>query len=347
MATYEGKLTDLMDMGYPREQARRALDISDGDLEQAIGFLLMGDESQRGFDVGSLMEDSFRGSLLSASGLSGRSSPSALIGGTVAGGLVDEDAVREIMLMGYSKQLATEALNISGGDIDQAVSFLLMGESKSGFLITERPRSDSEDADVALAAALQREELENMQSSQPSTHVAPPQRSATFSNPANNPRMVATNGSVESFPSSIPATHFCSCVFASQFLRGGTVNSAFLDSALRAGVDMMQREQDSGQYNVANNDWSVGHILKYCGKQYLGITAVYDERKEEPKQGVFSVHDLQHSLGIRKLLATCRNEQAGRMWHVLVLDSTDQSFCICLPPKGSANKFWYFDAKKR
>ena len=374
MATYNAKLTDLMAMGYGREQATKALDISDGDVEQAIGFLLLGDESQRGFDVGSILEDSFRGSLRLTSGFPSDSSSSfsarerrshaggsstcdtsSVVSSSAALTTIDEDySIREIMKMGYTKQLASEALSISGGDLNQAVSFLLMGESKSGFLITERQRSDSEDADAALATALQREELEQMQSppivaSIPAPALSVQDTSAATrlpADPANNPRMVATRRSVDSFPTNPSSTiRFVSCVFASQFLRGGTVNSSFLDSALRAGFDMMQREQQSESNN--GDDWSIGKILQTCGKLFLGIATIVDERRDEPKQGVFINHDLSHSLGIRKILATCRNEQKGTKWQVLVLDSGDQSFCICLPPKGSANKFWYFDAKKR
>ena len=53
-------------------------------------------------------------------------------------------------------------------------------------------------------------------------------------------------------------------------------------------------------------------------------------------------HDLQHQLGVRKLLAKCRNEQPEG-WQVLLLQLKADCFTICLPPKGTKNKFWYLD----
>ena len=81
----------------------------------------------------------------------------------------------------------------------------------------------------------------------------------------------------------------------------------------------------------------------------LGVAAA--EIEENPKQGVFLESELSHPWGIRKTLAKCRNEQKGREWQILIMESVSmrsrECVCVCLPPKGSMNKFWCLDLKPR
>ena len=44
------KIQALLAMGYSEGKCTTALKVAGGDMEQAVGFLLMGDKSQRGFD---------------------------------------------------------------------------------------------------------------------------------------------------------------------------------------------------------------------------------------------------------------------------------------------------------
>jgi hypothetical protein len=41
-------------------------------------------------------------------------------------------------------------------------------------------------------------------------------------------------------------------------------------------------------------------------------------------------------------MATCRNQQEAG-WQIILVELKNDFFCICLPPKGSANKFWFLD----
>lgn len=346
MSVDETKVTEITSMGYTREQGIQALRVSQGNAEHAVEFLLISDESKREL-LGALdgHDDSFSfrgddghlGASSSASQGHNHASTSIPIPSTRQHhhnhSEEQEHNLGEIIQMGYCRKSALNALRIADGELTQAVSFLLMGESRNGFITNEELN------DGALAGALQQ------QGGEPSTSTSTSssgRRTSLLHMPANIPKMVATYKSIFTYPrGGTPASPFCSGVAASKFLRGGTVHSEFLDDVLHSGVDMMIRENPL-------DSWGVDLVLQHCGRQFLGITAVIDERKDEPKQGVFLTHDLHHTLGIRKLLATCRNEQTGSNWSVLILETSSlETFCICLPPKGSSNKFWYFDHKPR
>ena len=89
----------------------------------------------------------------------------------------------------------------------------------------------------------------------------------------------------------------------------------------------------------------MGTILKKYGKSNLNIEAITDD--DEPKACVFLPNDLNQTLGIRKQIALCRNQQ-GAGWQVLILEIPQmESICIALPPKGTKNKFWYLDFQPR
>jgi hypothetical protein len=362
MSFDETKVTEILSMGYTRELAIQALRVAQGDAEQAMEFLLISDESRREL-LGALEshEDSFclrdDDDHLRASSSAGpgpgqshastntASTPTPTTGQHNHSHNHSEELehnVGEIIQMGYGRQSAFDALRIAHGDVTQAVSFLLMGESRNGFIANEELN------DAALAGALQQQGGGQSTATTAAATTSPSGRNASLLHmPANIPKMVATHKSILTYPrGGNPASPFCSCVAASKFLRGGTVHSEFLDDVLHSGVDMMIRETET---NGPLNSWGVDLVLQHCGRQFLGITAVIDEHKDQPKQGVFLAHDLHHTLGIGKLLATCRNEQTGSNWSVLILETSSslETFCICLPPKGSLNKFWYFDHKPR
>jgi hypothetical protein len=385
MSVDETKVTEIMAMGYTREQAIQALRVSLSDERQAVEFLLISDESKRNLlgalndheDSFSLREDDAHlgasPSPSSAGQYQGHSHSHAITStgtGTSPGtghhnsnnnrnsnnnhnrnhnhSEEQEHNIGEVVQMGYSRQSAFDALRIAHGDVTQAVSFLLMGESRNGFITNEELN------DAALAGALQQQRGEpsaatttTASASASASATSLGRRTSLLHMPANIPKMVATHKSILTYPrGGTPASPFCSCLAASKFLRGGTVHSEFLDDVLQSGVDMMIRETET---NGPLDSWGVDLVLQHCGRQFLGITAVIDERKDEPKQGVFLDHDLRHTLGIGKLLATCRNEQTGSNWSVLILETSSslETFCICLPAKGSSNKFWYFDHKPR
>jgi hypothetical protein len=197
-----------------------------------------------------------------------------------------------------------------------------MGESKAGFMVEEE--------DTALARALQESELREAKQRPESAMYHP----NSMNSSSIAPKMVVT----QSFLTTPGASPFCTCVAASRFLTGGVVTSEFLNSILQGGIEMFRKTS-------GNSDYDVQKVLKKFGKKELGIEAII-HGDLEPKVGIFMEHDLHHTMGLRSLLTQCRNEQPVG-WQVLLLESQFESFCICLPPKGTKNKFWYLDFTPR
>jgi Holliday junction resolvasome RuvABC DNA-binding subunit len=184
----------------------------------------------------------------------------------------------------------------------------------------------------------------------------------------NVPRMVVTNVSIlnvvinDSTRDAVSV--FCAVMAASKFYQGGKVNSDFLNSIVDEGISLCARVDEEHNAtgpshavssNINNNarwatheSWSVLRVLVTTGSD-LGIAAA--EMDENPKQGFFLESDLEHPFGVRKVLAKCRNEQRGTEWQIIILETTSSSgrdcVTICLPPKGSTNKFWCLDVQPR
>jgi len=320
-------ISELMAMGFSRDEADRALKIAHGDLEQAVGFLLMGEHSRSGFEH---IRKSINAGDVRDQGISlRRTENGSFTFGSDGVASSSGSNLEELVGMGYDRRHAEQALSVSGGDMDQAINFLLMGESRSEFI----PQSDSSlsrnaeqnnDTDLSLATALQQEEL-NQQIRQPESGMYRP----TSTHRGEVPRMVAT----DSFLTTPGSGPFCTCVAASIFLDGGFITAESLNSMLQGGIELFRKAN--------GNTKSIDKILSKFGKSRLGIEAVA-KNDEEPKQGVFMEHDLKHNVGLRKLIAQCRIQQEAG-WGILLLETDTDSFCIAMPPKGTTNKFWYFD----
>jgi hypothetical protein len=347
---------ELMDMGYSQTQANKALEVAHGDLEQAVGFLLMGEQSRAGFDhineslnLGSLRDPSVNlGSLpeqsVTVGGGNGNGHNSFAFGSdsnharppppqSSTQAAPASSNVQEMMSMGYSSQQAQQALAVSHGDLDQAINFLLMGESRTGFLMElESSFSVNDDGDLAFAAALQHAELSSNQ--QPHRPESAMYHASGMRNDANVPKMVAT----QSFLMTPEAGPFCTCMAASKFLNGGVMTSEGLNDMMQGGTELYRKTS-------GNSEYSIEKVLKKFGKSNLKIEAVV-KGEEEPKNGVFMEHDLKHNTGLRTLMAQCRMEQETG-WGVILLETQTDSFCLTLAPKGSKNKFWLFDFTPR
>jgi hypothetical protein len=192
---------------------------------------------------------------------------------------------------------------------------------------------------------------------------------------------------------------FCAIVAASKFYQGGMVNSDFLNAILTEGIAFGNRivggggagvsrgvttQSQQGDYDTA---WSVARVLSTMattttttttttrttsssnntttspwGSVAMMTMVIHAAVEENPKSGIFLPSDLNHGHGLRKALATCRNEQEGTQWQIVILeitittattttttDTTAIRDCvtICLPPKGTLNKFWCLDIQPR
>lgn len=313
-----------MSMGYSHIQAKEALDVAGGDMEQAVGYLLMSDKSRRNLGQGLCPMPTTEVAVGELLDPPLQTDPST----------IEDIQLREIVEMGYSEEVARNAVRVANGDVNQAINYLLMDESRAGFHV-EHDTSDQIDDDVAVALLLQEEELYFAGTNAPLRNGP---ESAMYHATNNRsqidvPRMVVS----EAFLTTDGAGPFCACMAASKFLNGGVVTAAFLNDILAGGIELF-RKGNSQQCDV-------GQVLKKYGKSNLGIDAISGEG--EPKAAVFLLSDPNHTLGIRKQLALCRNQQSTG-WQVLILEIPSfATLCIALPPKGSKNKFWYLDFQPR
>ena len=151
-------------MGYSEDQAKRALQVTGDDVEQAVGYLLMESTTQADFPTAS--PESTRQRLDASSGRipdfpimeDGPLGPSAAAASKPGAFAVVDDKLDGLIDMGYSREEASKALTVANGDMEQAVSFLLMGESRAGFMLDLESSFGLED-DAAMAKALQEGEL--------------------------------------------------------------------------------------------------------------------------------------------------------------------------------------------
>jgi hypothetical protein len=186
---------------------------------------------------------------------------------------------------------------------------------------------------------------------------------------------------------------FCAMVAASKFYQGGMVNSNFLNAIITEGIAFGNRmvvgvvrsggfggsrklttQPPQGDYDTA---WSVSRLVSTMAMTTtMGSSISSSSRssrsnpwgdvammklveqsttEDNPKLGIYIPSDLNHGHGLRKLLATCRNEQEGTQWQIVILEITitpspipiRDCVTICLPPKGTLNKFWCLDIQPR
>lgn len=343
-------LQELVSMGYSESNATRALQVAGGDMEQAVGYLLLGEQSQSHLaDTlihGSLTHLSHDSSHVDAVPLASAASSAAADTPDFTGDSPYNDKVKEFLKMGYNRQSALHALSVAGGDVDQAVNFLLMGDSRTGFVLDQQHSSFRLEDDAVMAAILQEEELDfgtahaaiaaqayALHGAPQATAAAPDSAMyhATSMRVRNNdaPRMVASKSALTT-PGAEP---FCACIAASRFLSGGVVTADFLNEIMEGGIELF-RKGNGSFYNVSK-------VIQKYGRSSLYLEHAAGER--EPKECIFMADDLQHPMGIRKQLASCRNEQPAG-WQLIILEIPSfDAICIALPPKGTKNKFWYFD----
>jgi hypothetical protein len=339
------KVDELMAMGYSQMQAEQALSVTEGDLEQAVGFLLLGESSLIHFD--GVATTTATATTTNTTTTIPSSSPANSRPGSFS---VKTDNVLEIMNMGYSRDLAQDALEFSGGDLDRAIEYLLLRESHLKSAEVKHSYSLSIDDDATMAALLQVQEAMQHEEAVGSTEfttqravarggpVAPRPDSTmyhatTLRTEVDVPRMVVS----PSFLTTDGAGPFCACAAASKFLDGGVVTAEFLNDVLQTGTELF-RKKNSDEMNVAR-------VLQKYGRSNLHIEE--DLTGGNPKEGVHWKGNHNHSRGIRKLLAACRNAQPAG-WQALILEVEPfENICVVLPPKGTKNKFWYIDCYPR
>jgi UBA/TS-N domain len=355
------KLDQLISMGYHMHQCLKALEVADGDLEQAVGYLLMRETSQRAFDFSStelVADGGAAASVLPPTGTSdeiieGESSSRGISGLPQplhrhelvlldAYGSSPED---QLLIMGYSRSQAIQALRVAEGDMEQATNFLLMGNSRRGFLLdlehfssarhlrgssltadeSDEVASESRPA-VADGRSMSGDSVDIQTTCLTPVVVSPSRNPPPYTGP--KPKIVSS----KSFLNVSTAGPFCACFAASRFLDGGVVTAPFLNDIMESSIEL---------YRKSNQQFTIENVLKVYGKSHLGIQALVSG-DEEPKLGVHIGNALQQEQGIRKLMAACRNEQQTG-WQVILLELQNDSFCTCFPPKGTGSKFWFFD----
>jgi hypothetical protein len=102
---------------------------------------------------------------------------------------------------------------------------------------------------------------------------------------------------------------------------------------MEAGIELY-RKRNSAHFTIDT-------VLQTFGRSHLGIQVVRNG-EEDPKRGMYIKNELQNDKGIRRLMAACRNEQEAG-WQIVLVELQNDSFFVCLPPKGTSNKFWFLD----
>ncbi|KAG7338904.1 ubiquitin-associated UBA domain protein [Nitzschia inconspicua] len=240
-------------MGYPAHQCTKALQVAEGDLEQAVEYLLMGDGSQQAFHYSATEMFSDGGADATAQTaeapqidqenedfVSRRGSFTFSLQSThrCETPLPRSPQVQLeefLLIMGYSEDEITQALRVAEGDLEQAINFLLMGKSRQGFLLDVEHFSSEH--------SVQRNNMNistgcGLGSDNPVTHIV--QRVMTDG--TNDIRALRTNIATTRPPSSNPLPYtgpkskivstqsflnvsaagpFCTCFAGSRFLDGG------------------------------------------------------------------------------------------------------------------------------
>lgn len=338
---------ELMSMGYSQKQAEQALAYTEGDLEQAVGFLLLGESSRINFEGVPTTTTTTATTTTTTTTTMPSSFPANSGPGSFS---VKTDNVLEIMNMGYSRDLAQDSLEFSGGDLDRAIDYLLLRESHLKSVKVNHSPSVRIDDDATMAALLEVQLVMQQEATAVGSTEFMTQRTGargpavprpdstmyhatTLRTEMDVPRMVVS----PSFLTTDGAGPFCACAAASKFLNGGVVTAEFLNDILQTGTELF-RKKNSTEMNVAR-------VLQKYGRSILNIEE--DLSEGNPKEGVHLKGNHNHSRGIRKLLAACRNEQPAG-WQALILEVEPfENICVVLPPKGTKNKFWYIDCYPR
>lgn len=333
--------------------------MAEGDLDQAVGYLLMGESSQQAFDFStheSIFDINCATNATSVASheaeqatITDASSPrgsllfppqqSQLLSGSVSDDAIPTSPEEQLILMGYSRNQAIQALQVAHGDLEQATNFLLMGNSRQGFLLdvehfgSERNlQSSSTSTSSICPVESEAVATVDMTMSTATVVATPPPINNPLPYSGPKPKIVSTR----SFVNVSDAGPFCTCFAASRFLDGGEVAAPFFDIIMESGIEL---------YRKLNRRLTVDKVLKLYSKSHLGIEAVRNGELD-PRKGMHMGSDLQHDNSIRKLFASCRNEQEDG-WQVVILELPNDCFCTCLPPKGSGSKFWFFDFTHR
>ena len=315
---------ELVKMGYSQKDAKEALKIAQGDITQAIGFLCMG-ESRNKFVVA---HDESSNNYDDEDGDHDFSNDSA-----IAAALLEEDLRNQY----HAQRKVVAAMEQRRGQ-HRGPSYNHQG--------TTHPQNYSTSSTPISAAT--------------------PTNSITMRHSVK-PKIVSS----QAFLETKEALPFCICVCASKFLSGGVVSTTFFHSIMESGIELYRKESRKNKKTMSHTN-NVGTVLRKYGKSsYLRISIVPaandDAGDQRLQHGLFMEDDVNHGTSsIRQLLLDCRNQQ-GDGWRIVLIDldndndnvdydsgsheagSTDgcnsfgDSFCICLPPKGSTNKFWLFD----
>lgn len=355
--TMSSKEGQLLKMGYSIEESRQALHVAHGDMAQAINFLCMG-ESKLNFMINDQPPTQPSAIMTPVNDHKYVNDDAAL-----AAAILDEDIryhydaqCKAVAAMEQQKQQQQSRSN-------EQLSVAPHGPSQ--FLKTPPNCLSSSLTAVAVVTSVSQQRVGSALLLAQSTAQVIGEKDRTRLSNVNNgihssssrpkPKIVAA----QTFLTIRDALPFCTCVCASKFLSGGIVSTSFIHGIMESGVELYRKATTKGTTGVAHDlsSFNIDTVLKKYGRssQHLRISAVIDGDLD-PRHGLFMEHDLSHGSSIRQYLKECRNGQ-GTGWQVVLIDlngtndddqsMTSDSFCICLPPKGTTSKFWFFDFIQR
>jgi hypothetical protein len=233
--------------------------------------------------------------------------------------VVNDDDVQQLMAMGFPSLLATEALQITGGNLELAINHLLS------------------DGDTSATVG---------NSSMIAAPAEPPSIRGTSEMVAKASGVLKGSTSQYNFPDGRSA---CTCIAltgARMFLQDPNLTPELLDRMVAEGVQ---------NYHRLSNTTSVEHLsAEEVLQKDTGVPRMFPlETVGGIRQGILS-HEMHHPLGMQALLEGIRYEMEQRgedqknQWTCILVTKTPETIFICFPPDSvRPSSYWLVDSHPR
>lgn len=238
--------------------------------------------------------------------------------------VVNDEDVQQLIAMGFPQPLATDALQITGGNLEMAINHLLSSDDDASGV-------GSSSSMIALPAE-------------------PPSIRGTSEMAAKAGGVLRGSTSQYNFPDGRSA---CTCIAltgAGFFLHDPNITPDLLDRMIAEGVRNYQRLS-----TLVNSSSSIEHLsAEEVLQKDIGIPRVFPlEMIGGIRQGILS-HDMHHPLGMKALLEGIRYEMAQRgedqkeQWTCILVTKTPETVFLCFPPDSvSPSSYWLVDSHPR
>jgi len=227
---------------------------------------------------------------------------------------VNEEDIATLTAMGFSADLAREALTVSSGNMEAAVNYILGGGAGAG-------------AGVAPTAVVAAE---------------PPPGAAAVSAKADGGllRCSRSQYSVDQGRSA------CTCIAltaATKFLQDTNVTSEFLEEMITQGVSNYQQLMHQSASEIEH--LSAEEVLqKDSSKTIFPLQSL----PGGIRQGILSKDDFNHPMGLKAMLEGLKSDQPRQSWMAVLITKTPETVLVCFPPDSARpSSYWLIDSHPR